>query len=100
MSKRQPKLRQEAKRDKQGNLKDNFRETGVEPDYGFSDWQTQAQSLKVYVSMWNQMVLSNNRDHECIDPEKIVRAMIKKVAKHNGLMSKYDGSGNLRTVPV
>lgn len=100
MNKRQPKLRQEVKRDEQGNLKVNFRETGVAPDYNFNDWQTQAQSLKVYVSMWNQMVLSNSRDHECIDPEKIVRSMIKKVAKHNGLMSKYDSNGNLRTVPV
>lgn len=100
MSNRQPKLRKEPKRDEQGNLRKDFRKTGVEPDYNFSDWQSQAKSLKTYAAIWNQMCINEGRDFDCIDPEKIVRTMIKKVARHNGLLSKYDGAGNLRDTPV
>jgi len=100
MSNRKPKLRKESKRDEHGNLRPNWRENGVEPDYNFSDWKTQAQSLKIYASMWNNLCVTQGRDFDCIDPEKIVRAMIKKVARHNGLLSKYDGKGNLRDTPV
>ena len=100
MNKRQPKLRKESKRDEHGNLKANFRETGVEPDYNFNDWQSQAQSLKVYAAMWNQFCINQGRDFDCIDPEKIVRAMIKKVARHQGLLSKYTANGELRDTPV
>lgn len=97
---KQPKQRIAPKRDAQGNLRKDFRETGVEPDYNFSDWQTQAKSLKTYAAIWNNMCMQQGRDYECIDPETIVRTMIKKVAKHNGLISKYDASGNLRDTPV
>lgn len=94
------RYRVKRKRDEEGKLSHNFRQEGVKPHYNFSDWQTQAQSLKVYVSMWNQWCMSQGRDYECIDPEKIVRTMIKRVAKHNGLISKYDGKGALRDIPV
>ena len=53
---KQPKRRIAPKRDAKGRLNRN-RNDGVKPDYNFSDWQTQAKSLKTYAAIWNNMCM-------------------------------------------
>jgi hypothetical protein len=97
MSKLQPKKRVAPKRDVKGNLNKDFRETGVEPSFYLGDVQTQAKALTAYFQMWNTFCENTpGMGHQAVDPQKPIRTMLRRVSKHYGAMTKYNGDGSLR----
>lgn len=97
MSKLKPKKRVAPKRDAQGNLNKDFRETGVEPTYYFGNVQDQAKALTAYFQMWNTFCENTpGMGHQFVDPNVPIRTMLQRVSKHYGADNKYNGDGSLR----
>lgn len=69
--------------------------------YYFGDIKTQRNLLLAQVSQLNAAIkadaeLKGIEYPELIDPQKVVRKMLKRVARAYGYQNKYDGKGNLR----
>lgn len=97
MSKRKPKLREALKRDAEGNLNKDFRETGVTPDLYLGDVKTQAKSITAYYHMWNTYCENTEgMKHQSVDPKVPIRTMLKRVSKFYGADNKYNADGSVR----
>jgi len=74
-------------------LKRESTTVGVKPTYNFSDVKyVRNQILQFCTAVNSQRSIEEPK----LDAQKIIQTAMKRIAKHNGLRSKYDGKGNLR----
>lgn len=66
---------------------------GVIPTYNFSDVKYVRGEVLKFVQAVNA---SRSIEEPKLDAQAIIRTAMKRIAKHNGYTSKYDGKGNLR----
>lgn len=66
---------------------------GVAPTYNFSDVKYVRSSIIQFVNTVNS---SRSIEEPKLDMNAIVKTSMKRIAKHNGLTSKYTGKGELR----
>lgn len=68
---------------------------GVEPDYYLGDFTKQAKALQTYCSIWNNMCMTQGLEWDCIDPQKVNNALVKRISKFYGMTSKYNPDGSI-----
>ena len=66
---------------------------GVVPTYNFSDVKYVRNSIIQFVQAVNA---GRSLEEPKLDAQAIISTAMKRIAKHQGLRSKYDGKGNLR----
>jgi hypothetical protein len=66
---------------------------GVVPTYNFSDVKYVRSEILKFVQAVNS---SRSLEEPKLDSQAIVKTAMRRLAKHNGYVSKYDGKGNLR----
>jgi len=66
---------------------------GVSPTYNFSDVKYVRSEIIKFVNAVNG---SRSHGEPLLDMQRIVKTAMKRIAKHNGCVSKYTGSGDLR----
>ena len=64
--------------------------------YNFSDYETQEKMLRSQMLQINHLRASEGL--VLLDIDKALKALLRRIARHNGRTSNYTGSGKLRTV--